>query len=192
MVEFLGLNSKRTSNMASKKLLPALALLVLPFVTTCHASVIYTFTGITASGLDSPFTPLRTEDFLFTSQQFVVSQTVVLSTGLNSCVNCGLAPGPAVVFTPNNCGGGYCADGVQFDDLAGRSGYMYYFPMGAFDRPGTYTAYNPFGGSAAFTNQGTLTVADPPAPSPEPSSVFTIFPGILATAIAYRRRKRLR
>lgn len=174
--------------MASRKAFLALALLVLPFVTTCHAGVIYTFTGLTAPSLAPPFIPSRIQDFLFMSAQFIQSQTVLYSTGLNSCVNCGLSPNPAVVFTPDNCGGGYCADGVQFEDSVGGSGYLYYFPPGAFQTVGTYAAYNPFGGDPTVTNQGILTVSD----SPEPATLYMIFPGLLATAVSCRgRRKRL-
>jgi hypothetical protein len=89
-------------NMPTKKQLVVIALLMLPFVATCQAGVIYIFTGTTAAALGPPFIPLRTEEFRYTSPNFILSKTDVFATQLDSCVNCWIGPPSflAVEFQP--------------------------------------------------------------------------------------------
>ncbi|MDE3166375.1 MAG: PEP-CTERM sorting domain-containing protein [Acidobacteriota bacterium] len=167
--------------MTTKKLVFALALLVLPLVATCQAGVIYTFTGTSSS----EFPPVVNTGFQYTSPSLITSQVTILLSQLDSCVGCGLPPNPdvpVVFFTPDSCSTGIvvCYDSIQFNDFITNTGYMYYFPVGTFDSPGSYVT-DSYGAPAV--NSGTLTV------SPEPSTVFMLVSGILPTAL-FRRRKR--
>jgi hypothetical protein len=155
---------------------------------SCQAGTIaYSFVGTT----ESDYPPIENESFQYSSPSFVLSETFVLATQLD-CPNC-ISSFVPVVFYPDNCGYANsqpvnCADSIQFDDNNTNTAYIFYFPVGAFDSPGTYDTVL-FGGQIEGVNEnfGKLTVTE----TPEPATTWTMLTGALL-AFVYSIRSRLR
>ncbi len=134
--------------------LPAVALALALAAPSVQAGVTYTFagTGSPAAGLAAEPVgfQLWTPDFVSpaVNSGFIDFRCAQL----NWSANCGLK----VNFT-----NGSANAALQFDASNG-SGYLFYFPAGAFAAPGVYTAQV----EGATWNPGTLTVAVTSAPAP--------------------------
>jgi len=148
-----------------------LALSAVAFMGTssARADVIYTLTGST----NPAFGPVHSEDFQFTSPDFITSSVSLTASDLNSCVAC--APsGTAVQFFPYGSVPVVVAvDYISFTDANGVV-YGFFFDAGDFSTPGTYTAssFLPY----IVSNSGTLTVEQ----TPEPSTLLLLGIGMLA------------
>jgi hypothetical protein len=147
---------------------------------TCRAGVIYTFTGTTAPALP----PVSMQAFQYGAAGFIPASSTLslVSTQLDSCLDCIAPPVPAVFFVPDECAES-CFDLLSFNG-ADNIQYEYYFPLGSFDSPGVHTSIVPPGVLPASANSGTLTV------TPEPSTGMPGMAGIPAMLLLWRRRRR--
>lgn len=145
---------------------------------SARADVIYTLTGST----NPAFGPVHSEDFQFTSTDFITSSVSLAASDLNSCVAC--APsGTAVQFFPYGTVPVVAAvNYISFTDANGVV-YGFFFDAGDFSTPGTYTAssFLPY----IVSNSGTLTVEQ----TPEPSTLLLLGIGMLGVIGPQERRQ---
>jgi hypothetical protein len=171
-------------------------LLLLGFIAltaaSLNAAVIYSFSGITASA----FAPVESVSFQYTAPDFIPENLpwpgiTLTASQLDSCTDC-TSTGTAIYFTPNDCGS-YCNDAIFFLAANGPE-YAFWFPVGAFDSPGTHSTVS----DDQYSNFGTLTVTGsdtptPGTPTPEPSTAVMTIVGILVASSCntWRRARKL-
>jgi hypothetical protein len=173
--------------------LSLLVVVMASLASAARADVEYTFSGIntTVSSLDG-----LSVGFTYISPDFIVATSTVpggtvdpvYPSQLGSCLNCTTTPNfPAVFFEPGETGPNGLADVLQFDDSTNNGGgYVYYFNLGDFNTPGTYsTIVQP----VAY-NVGTLTVSV--VNVPEPASIgLMLIGGLLLAGMILKNHKSL-
>jgi len=136
--------------------------------TSVHASSItYDFVGTGSAAFHKPPEPVA---FQLTVSNFVnpplnAGSVFFPCSELDSSTNCYIG----VWFSQSNTGGPSLQDYIAFD-ASNNAGYLFYFPVGSFGTPGSYTATR----LGAASNRGTLTVTE----TPEPATILLAFGGV--------------
>jgi len=144
--------------------------------TVVHAlPLTYTFTG-------SHLGPSPAQQaFTYVAPDFITSTTFVPSAALTGCTNCGSGltfyPNVPVSVFPD-------VPHAEALDFGGASVGQYFFPLGAFTQPGTYTALTNLV-EQPLAGIGTLVVAT----APEPSTWISILP-VLVIGLLWQWRLR--